>query len=208
MPKMKTLMPDNDVTSPDQDAIKGVTGDTGATTAVAPVENPTTADWLQELAKPCEETVVRTDTGAPTGVRQPAGGHVGAAPPACPELEGGRPVRRGARWPIRLADPLKLHLVRFRQFWSSARAVPPRPRRVSRSGRHSELTEEFLALTVVHLGPRLVPTVSFFGGNKAGAVRQAADTLRKAGTDEWSKMGPAHAASASFRSRSGGSWPR
>jgi hypothetical protein len=65
-------------------------------------------------------------------------------------------------------------------------------------GRHSDLREEFLAACIVHLNQRLVPTVSYFGGTKAGALRQAADTLRQAGSPDWAKRSKAHAATANF----------
>src|SRR4051812_46623876 len=64
MPKMKTLMPDDEAPGPDGPAEDVACVPARATTAVAggPVADQ---EWLRELARPCEEPVVRTDSRAP-----------------------------------------------------------------------------------------------------------------------------------------------
>ena len=199
MPKMRTLMPDEEAPDPAPVGTEG--GEAAEARPIVPVPAQDWHDWLQELARPCEEPVVRTDTTAPyigfASSRSPTWDFAPAAPPQGP---GGRPLRRrcptaSSSWPTRSSST-----------WSASSSSGRRATISTTSsawssrdpGRHSGLKEEFLAVTVVHLGRRLVPTVSYFGGTKAGAIRPAADTLRKAGSPDWPTLGPAHAASANF----------
>jgi hypothetical protein len=190
MPKMKMLMPDDEdpVAKADQPA-----GVLPVRAVPAPGQ-----DLLQELARLCEEPVVRTDGTAPyLGFASPRSATWDPLRQLHPKLQEGTPFVSLPDGQFELADPLKFYLARFKQFWSKRDDQYHLGRvEFTDPGRHSGLTEEFVALTIVHLGRRLVPAVSYFGGTKAGAVRKAAATLRVAGTPDWAKLGPAHAASA------------
>jgi hypothetical protein len=189
MQKMKTLMSDDEPTGTAP----------GDAPAGAPLAVPGW-DLLRELARPWEERVVRTDTSAPyVGFASSRSDTWDSLRQLHPKTQEGTPFVSMPDGQFEPADPLKLNLVRFKQCWSErddqyrlARVVFTDP------GRGSALTEEFLAFTVVHLGRRLVPAVSYFAGTKAGAVRKAADTLPAAGTPGWAGLSSAHAASANF----------
>jgi hypothetical protein len=158
-------------------------------------------DRFKELAQPCEETVVLTDGSAPyNGFASKRSKTWESLLQLHSKIKEGTPFIGFPGGQFELADPLRLYLVRFKQFWSE-RDDQYNIQRVQFSdpGRRSELTEEFLALCVVHLEQGLVPTVSYFGGTKSGAVRRAADTLRLAGSADWAKLSPAHEASARCR---------
>jgi hypothetical protein len=192
---MKTLMPDEESPSPEPVAPKVAEPDEAGLGAPVPEH-----DLLRELARPCEEPVVRTDSTAPyIGFASSRSATWDSLRQLYPKIQEGTPFVGTSERQFELADPLTYNLVKFRQFWSLRddqyhieRAEFADP------GRGSDLTEEFLAVTVVHLGRRLVPAVSYFGGTRAGAVRKAADTLRAAGSAGWAGLGPAHAASANF----------
>jgi hypothetical protein len=192
---MKTLMHDDG-----EPTAKPAGSEGGATAETRPEAPVPEHELLRELARPCDEPVVRTDTTAP---------YVGFASARSATWESLRQlhsmIKEGVPFvglldgQFELADPFKLNMVRYKQFWSERDDQYHLARvEFNDPGRRSGLTEEFLAVTVVHLGQRLVPTVSFFGGTKAGAVRRAADTLRAAGTADWAGLSPAHAAAANF----------
>jgi hypothetical protein len=192
---MRRLMPDEESPSPEPVAPRAAEPDEAGLGAPVPEH-----DLLRELAHPCEDTVVRTDTTAPyVGFASPRSATWDPLRQLLPKIQEGTPFVGMPDGQFEQADPLKLNLARFKQFWS-VRDDQYHIGRVEFTdpGRHSGLTEEFLAVTVVHLGRRLVPAVSYFGGTKAGAVRKAAATLRVAGTPDWAKLGPAHAASVNF----------
>jgi hypothetical protein len=195
MPKMKTLMADDDAPEPGPG-----TPQVGAPIPVRPEDPVPEHDLLQELAIPCEETVVRTDGAAPyVGFASPRSATWEPLRQIHPKIKDGTPFLGMSDGQSELADPLIFSLVRFKQFFSKRDDFYHVERvEFTDPGRRSGLTEEFLAVTVVHLGRRLVPTVSYFGGTKAGAVRKAADSLRVAGTPDWAQLSPAHAASANF----------
>jgi hypothetical protein len=161
-----------------------------------------TDDWLQELARPCDETVVRTDSSAPyIGFASPRSQSWEPLRQLFPKITEATPFVGMPGGDFELADPLIFYVVRFRQFWSQRSEddnYTIQTVEFSDPGRHSDLREEFLAACIVQLNQRLVPTVSFFGGTKAGALRQAADTLCQAGSPDWAKRSKAHAATASF----------
>jgi hypothetical protein len=192
---MKTLMPDDEPLN--SEPVVPKVAEPNEAGLGAPVAQH---DLLRELARPCEEPVVRTDSTAPyVGFASSKSATWDSLRQLLPKIQEGTPFVGMPEGQFEQAEPLKLHLARFRQFWS-ARDDQYRIERVEFTdpGRHSGLSEEFLALTIVHLDRRLVPAVSYFGGTKAGAVRKAADTLRLAGTPAWAELGPAHAASAIF----------
>ena len=194
MPKMKTLMSDEDTTP-------GLAGpNLGEPAGARPGELEPKDDLLRELARPCVEPVVLTDTTAPyIGFASSRSGTWEPLRQLHPKIQEGTPFIGMSDGQFDLADPLQFHLVNYKQFWSlrddqyyikSVQFGDP--------GRRSGLSEEFLAVTVVHLGRRLVPTVSYFGGTKAGAVRKAAEALRMACSADWAGLGPVHAASSQF----------
>ena len=193
MPRMKTLMPDEESPSPEPVAPKVAEPDEAGLGALVPEH-----DLLQELARPCEEPLVRTDGTAPyVGFASSRSATWDSLRQLHPKIQEGTPFVSLPDGQFELADPLIIYLVKFRQFWS-LRDDQYHIERVEFAdpGRGSDLTEEFLAVTIVHLGRRLVPAVSYLGGTKAGAVRKAADTLRAAGSAGWAGLSPAHAASA------------
>jgi hypothetical protein len=231
MPKFRNLMPEQDpVDGPEDDPKTGreASGRGGDDSGNAPDEDSKaqrseepdasnepvgeadkvtaglpalTYDWLQELARPCDETVVRTDSVPYVGFASKRAQSWKSLQQLFPTIMEATPFVGMPGGLFELADPLIFHVVRFRQFWSqrseddqyTIQAVE-----FSDPGRHSDLREEFLAACIVQLNQRLVPTVSYFGGTKAGALRQAADTLRQAGSPDWAKRSKAHAATANF----------
>jgi hypothetical protein len=193
---MKTLMPDDE--PPSSEPVVPKVAEPNEAGLGAPVAQQ---ELLRELSCPCKETVVRTDSTARyVGFASSKSATWDSLRQLHPKIQEGAPFIGLSDGQLELVDTLMFFLVMFKQFWSvrddqylieHVQFADP--------GRRSDLTEEFLALTIVLLGRRLVPTVSYFGGTKARAVRQAADTLRVAGTPAWAGLGPAHAASANFR---------
>jgi hypothetical protein len=197
MARMRTLMPDE---SPPEGTSRRSHED-GHEAAGPGGELVRQPDWLQDLTQPCEEPLIRTDSRCPyVGFASTRSANWETLRQLEPRIKEGIPFVGGADGQFELADPLKYNLAKYRQMWTQ-RDDQYRVERVEfhDPGRRSDLTEEFLALCVVHLGQRLVPTVSYFAGTKAGAVRPAAEALRKAGSPEWAQLGPAHAASARCR---------
>ena len=151
MPKMKTLMPDDE--APDRDPRRDGGGRGGRGPPGVPVPEH---DLLRELARPCEETVVRTDTTAAyVGFASSRSATWDSLRQLHPKIQEGTPFVGMSDGQFELADPLKFHLARFKQFWS-VRDDQYHIERVEFTdpGRHSGLKEEFLAVTVVHLGRR------------------------------------------------------
>jgi hypothetical protein len=191
---MKSLMPD------DEDKEPVAKADRPAGAEPVPAVPAPRQDLLEELARPCEESLVRTDGTAPyVGFAGPRSATWEALRQLYPRIQEGTPFVSLPDGQFELADPLKFNLVRYRQLWA-LRDDQYRIERVvfTDPGRGSAFTEEFLAVTVVHQGRRLVPAVSYFAGTKAGAIRKAADTLRAAGTPGWAGLSSAHAATANF----------
>jgi hypothetical protein len=161
-----------------------------------------TDDWLQELARPCNESVVRTDSFAPyIGFASPRSQTWEPLRQLFPKITEGTPFVGMPGGLFELAEPLIFYVVRFRQFWSERddNTYAIQTVQFSDPGRHSDLTEEFLALCIVQLNQRLVPTVSYFGRTKAGALRQAAENLSQAASPDWAKRNKPHEATANFQ---------
>jgi hypothetical protein len=158
-------------------------------------------DLLRELEQPCNEPVVLTDGSAPyVKFASSKSDDWNALRQLHPQVQEGTPYLVHADNQLELIDPLKFHLIGFRQCWTLRDdQYQLEDVKFSDQGRHSEFKEEFLAHLIIQVGERLIPAVSSFRGTKAGAVRASADALRKAGSTDWAQMSPAHAASAQFR---------
>jgi hypothetical protein len=197
MARMKTLMADDDEPEPEP----------GTPQDGAPVPAPVRAgdpgpghDLLRELARPCDEPLVRTDSAAPyVGFASSKAATWDRLRQLYPKIPEGAPFLGMPGGQFELPGQFKFNLACFKQFWS-ARNDQYQHERVEFNdpGRHSALDEEFLAVVVVHLGQQLVPAVGFFGRTKAGAVRKSAESLLVAGTSRWAGLSPAHAASVNF----------
>ena len=78
-----------------------------------------TDDWLQELARPCDESVVRTDSSAPyIGFASPRSQTWELLRQLFPKITEATPFVGKPGGLFELADPLIFYVVRFRQFWS------------------------------------------------------------------------------------------
>jgi hypothetical protein len=180
MPEMKPLMPE----------------DASCPTPVSASQPP---GWLEALAEPCVEEVFATGGKfAYVGFASDRSANWPALRQLYPKINAGDVFLGHADGQFELVDPLKFLLVKFRQVWTARDESYRLEAATFRDpGRNSGLTEEFLAMSVVLLrGEKLVPTVSFYGGTKAGAIRPAAQALVACGTPDWLKVSPAHAASA------------
>ena len=112
MPKMKTLMTDEESPSPEPVAPKAAEPDEAGLGALVPEH-----DLLQELARPCEEPLVRTDGTAPyVGFASSRSATWDSLRQLHPRIQEGTPFVSLPDGQFELADPLILYLVKFRQF--------------------------------------------------------------------------------------------
>jgi hypothetical protein len=162
---------------------------------------PTTEGWLSELAEPTQETVCSSGGKfAYPGFASKRAATWEALQQLHPGVKEGDAFVGFEDGQLEVLGQFKLFLVRFKQMWTQRddnygleEVVFTDP------GRKAGFTEEFLTLCIVITPNQLVPVVGFFGGTKAGALRNGAQALLKASTPDWLRTSPAHAASAKCR---------
>jgi hypothetical protein len=196
MAKMRTLMADDD-----SDPMSKEEGQNDVRPVDSPPPVPTSQApaWLEALAEPCQEAVVSTGGKFDyIGFVSDRSSNWDALRQLYPRIKAGDVFIGRADGQFELLDPLRFLLIKFRQLWTTRdESYRLEAATFDDPGRHSGLTEEFLAMCVVLLpSGKMIPTVSYYGGTKAGAIRPAAQALVTCSTPDWLKVSPAHAASA------------